>query len=247
MDGKLIFDFGFHNGDDTDFYLKKGFKVVAVEANPTLVAMGMERFSDHIASEQLILLNKAVTNSLQKVEFHVNKTIDNWSSCFKSMAQSQGHDIASVIVNSTTTSELIKHYGTPYYLKSDIEGMDPIVAEQIFNQTEKPSFISFEISKTDYAAIFSWLYVAGYREFQLVNQMNICNKHILPNANESEGIAIDYLFGKHSSGLFGNDLADAGWMSYDELLTGYTKYRELKYIDNVNLALGWLDVHARMR
>jgi hypothetical protein len=28
----LIFDVGFHRGEDTDFYLKKGFRVVAVEA-----------------------------------------------------------------------------------------------------------------------------------------------------------------------------------------------------------------------
>jgi hypothetical protein len=28
----LIFDLGSHNGQDSDFYLKKGFTVVAVEA-----------------------------------------------------------------------------------------------------------------------------------------------------------------------------------------------------------------------
>ena len=33
----LIFDIGMHIGQDTEFYLKKGFCVVAVEANPKLV------------------------------------------------------------------------------------------------------------------------------------------------------------------------------------------------------------------
>ena len=34
---RLIIDVGMHNGDDTAFYLAKGFEVVAVEANAALV------------------------------------------------------------------------------------------------------------------------------------------------------------------------------------------------------------------
>ena len=34
---KLIIDLGMNDGSDTLFYLKKGFNVVAVEADPTLV------------------------------------------------------------------------------------------------------------------------------------------------------------------------------------------------------------------
>ena len=32
----LIFDVGLHTGQDTAFYLKKGFRVIAIEANPLL-------------------------------------------------------------------------------------------------------------------------------------------------------------------------------------------------------------------
>jgi len=35
--GRLIFDIGFNNGDDTAHDLERGFSVVAVEANPLLV------------------------------------------------------------------------------------------------------------------------------------------------------------------------------------------------------------------
>ena len=31
----LIYDVGFHQGEDTAYYLKKGFRVVAFEAHPT--------------------------------------------------------------------------------------------------------------------------------------------------------------------------------------------------------------------
>ena len=36
VDRSLIFDVGCNDGQDSDFYLKKGFRVVAVEANPAL-------------------------------------------------------------------------------------------------------------------------------------------------------------------------------------------------------------------
>ena len=33
----LIYDVGAHKGENSDFYLRLGFRVVAVEANPMLV------------------------------------------------------------------------------------------------------------------------------------------------------------------------------------------------------------------
>ncbi len=45
----LIYDLGSHNGQDSEFYLKKGFIVVAVEANPTLCDGLKLRFSREIA------------------------------------------------------------------------------------------------------------------------------------------------------------------------------------------------------
>ena len=33
----LIFDIGFHKGEDTLFYLLKGYRVIAVDADPDLI------------------------------------------------------------------------------------------------------------------------------------------------------------------------------------------------------------------
>ena len=33
----LIFDIGFHKGEDTLFYLLKGYRVIAVDADPNLI------------------------------------------------------------------------------------------------------------------------------------------------------------------------------------------------------------------
>ncbi len=39
----LIFDLGMHTALDTKFYLDKGFRVVAVEANPRMVESAREQ------------------------------------------------------------------------------------------------------------------------------------------------------------------------------------------------------------
>src|SRR5262249_5480686 len=44
----LIYDVGMNNGDDTAYYLRRGFRVVAIEPNPALVATACERFRREI-------------------------------------------------------------------------------------------------------------------------------------------------------------------------------------------------------
>mgnify|MGYP000904973017 FL=1 len=40
----LIYDVGFHKGEDTRVYLREGFKVIAIEANPLLAEEGKKNF-----------------------------------------------------------------------------------------------------------------------------------------------------------------------------------------------------------
>ena len=56
----LVFDLGFHRGEDTDHYLAIGHRVVAVEANPSLAEDGRQRFAAEISSGQLQLIHAAV-------------------------------------------------------------------------------------------------------------------------------------------------------------------------------------------
>src|SRR5918911_1707382 len=56
----LIFDLGANQGEDSEFYLAKGFRVVAVEANPLLYAGLRERLAEPIARGQLVLLNLGI-------------------------------------------------------------------------------------------------------------------------------------------------------------------------------------------
>ncbi|KJC62754.1 hypothetical protein UP10_00825 [Bradyrhizobium sp. LTSPM299] len=54
---------GAHEGEDTEFYLKKGFCVVAVEAMPEFCESISNRFPEYVHSGTLSVVNLAVSNS----------------------------------------------------------------------------------------------------------------------------------------------------------------------------------------
>ena len=50
MNNNLIFDIGFHKGEDTRCYLYRGFNVLAVDAVDSLVEAGYYRFKVEVQS-----------------------------------------------------------------------------------------------------------------------------------------------------------------------------------------------------
>ena len=60
MQTDLVFDVGAHYGNDTAYYLSRGFRVVAVEAHPKCFCELYQRFSESIAAGKLHILNFAV-------------------------------------------------------------------------------------------------------------------------------------------------------------------------------------------
>lgn len=244
INNNLIFDLGFHNGDDTNFYLSKGYDVVAVEANPDLVRDGLNRLNSYIKTGQLILLNNAIHEKNKKdVDFYIHPEKTDWSSCLIDMFKDDIHLLKHITVDSINLFYLYINYGVPYYLKVDIEGCDLIVAKHLSEFKQKPKHVSFELSRNNYIGIFSYLYISGYSKFQLVNQRNNPNR-IIPKdmINDKHN---NFKFSKFSSGFFGEDLPKEKWLSFDEMITNYVKFKDLKIFDNAELALGWLDVHAK--
>ena len=244
MQNDLIFDLGFHIGQDTEFYLKKGFRVVAIEANPELCLSGNEKFKYYIENSKLVLINKAIANSSDLIKFFIHPTHKDWSSCFKDFIMTENELLTEIEVHGVTVSELFEAYGIPRYMKVDIEGADALVAQQLSRLKNKPAFVSFETSRRDFAKIFTYLYLAGYSSFQLVNQLKYDGLQM--NNINKEGVNLDYKFEFGSYGIFGKDLPEKQWITYEELLLRYTRYIELRNMDQENLAMGWLDVHARL-
>lgn len=230
----LIFDLGFHNGDDTAYYLHKGYDVVAIEANPKLHELGKIRFNKEIGNGKLTLLNLAFNDTINdKVDFYINPERYDLSTCDLNKVKYWGVEPITVDVLTISYIDMISMFGVPYYIKCDIEGLDYLLIKQISDKLDNiPEYLSFELSRFDYFKIFSYLYVSGYTKFQLINQLALDKDD-------------DFSFTEYSSGKFGKFLSD-NWLSFDECLTRYMKYKELKAIDNKNLALGWIDIHAKL-
>ena len=64
----LVFDFGFHRGEDTGYYLAMGQRVVAVDASAELIAAGRERFAAQLDSGQLTLVHGALIGAAQRAD-----------------------------------------------------------------------------------------------------------------------------------------------------------------------------------
>jgi FkbM family methyltransferase len=120
-----IFYIGAHNGDDTEFYLGKGFDVVAVEANPHLVRVLAERFPAAIKEKRLAVVERAIVRGPEKeIPFYINVEKDDWSSVRQSWAVKDGMAVETVRVRTVRLDELFRKFGVPHFLKVDIEGGD---------------------------------------------------------------------------------------------------------------------------
>src|SRR4051794_41076197 len=123
----LVFDVGAHKGEDSDFYLKLGYRVVAIEANPHLAEYLGERFKKEIREGKYLLINRAISESGGTVTFYINKDVSVWGTINSKWAERNkkiGADSYKISVQSVRFSDLVKNYGCPLYLKIDIEGAD---------------------------------------------------------------------------------------------------------------------------
>ncbi|QOV21341.1 class I SAM-dependent methyltransferase [Anabaenopsis elenkinii] len=78
MDKNLIIDVGVHLGEDTEYYLKKGFRVVGIEADPQLYQTTKKRLQSYINDGQLQLLNVAIAAQDGDITFYTNLNNSEW-------------------------------------------------------------------------------------------------------------------------------------------------------------------------
>lgn len=178
---QLIFDLGFHKGEDTHYYLASGHKVVAVEADPTLFEMGLEQFKDAIDSGVLHLIYGAVLGSsrnIREISFYPHPTNSEWGTTnldwMKRNEKAFGmpHD-KEISVPVITLPYLAKKFGCPHYVKIDIEGADAEVLADLSNLELKPAFVSWETGKESFISVIKQhldLRKLGYTRFRIVQQ-----------------------------------------------------------------------------
>ena len=132
VDRRLIFDLGMHLGLDTQYYLQKGFRVVALEAVPWMIEHVKRSLTEYIVAQQLIIVERALWSvDNEEIPFYVNNDKHDWSSAFKSWAEKDGHHAQEISVKTTTLAPLLDQYGIPHYIKCDIEGADELFVRQL--------------------------------------------------------------------------------------------------------------------
>ena len=264
MEESLIFDVGMHRGEDTDFYLSKGFRVVAVEAAPALCAEVSSRLSKNVESGQLVIENVAIADSSGPISFYLNPnsvwntTQSNWAERNRKLGSPSAE---SITVAGVEFGELVAKYGIPYYLKIDIEGADMLCLEALAKLGEVPRYVSIESNKTSWSELkheFAVLRSLGYRRFKVINQLRVHRQRLPKPA--AEGSYVEHRFPRGASGSFGEE-TPGRWLSEREAMRKYRfiflRYRLvgdagiLSRITLIRLGAqlilgrpGWFDTHA---
>lgn len=190
----LAFDVGLYNGRDTMELLRKGHRVVAVEANPVMYNRSMRIFSKFIRAGMLTLVNGVLSkDSKVKVgttlPFYVrkgkkNQTVGEWNSLMKGVAcrksyQNHTTDMSTcdaLDVEVVSCAGLIKKYGSPYFMKLDIEGHEmsclrelKVLANESNGLLSLPQYVSMEANYGTKAFLPS-LERLGYGKVKMVDQ-----------------------------------------------------------------------------
>lgn len=226
MNPQLIFDLGMNNGDDTDFYLKKGFRVVAVDANPDLCAQARNRFAGEIASGRLEVINAAIAAQSGTLELFLNEDVSGWSTANPAWLESRAAlktRARSVRVEALTLRDIVDRHGLPYYLKADIQGAEIACLQGLVSLGERPTYVSISAGTDvllrdamDHVRMqLDLLSQCDYNRFQIVPQQDTKLQSCPSPARE--GVYVDHRFAHGSSGLFGKELPD-NWVTLEEVM-----------------------------
>lgn len=199
MHTDLVYDVGMNNGDDTAYYLHRGYRVVAVEANPKLVEQAKQRFSRAVVAERLIILDVAIAAEEGILPFWICSTRSEWSSFSQAIASRNGSVHYQVDVKTCRFASILEKYGVPYYLKIDIEGNDYLCVEDL-TASDLPKYLSIEKSNRSYE-ILPKLNALSYRGYKCINQ-----NHFLPLQRDPlpEQLKYEHLFGWWQALPWGN-------------------------------------------
>lgn len=275
MNNNLIFDLGFHRGEDTSYYLYKGFQVVAIDADPKLVESGRHKFINELSEKRLVLLNRVIDAWDKRDTFFYISQNSQWSSVHKEIAERKGNPSFPVRLQAVSLPTLMKEYGVPYYCKIDIEGNDIIALRSLSGIQERPLYISVETEcigdKTQWKdRIFDTLeelHALGYNKFKLVDQRTLT---VLDFSSFYKGTGISFdplktnkeyaksILGLHggeemlfsdvfpdSSGPFGEYLSGE-WFDYYRARKLIEFHRHAQRLYSPDIWSFWCDWHATM-
>jgi len=255
MDDRLIFDIGANHGEDSEHYLAQGYRVLAVEANPSLAGELKEKFANQIREGEMVILDVGIGPHPGALDFFINESNDEHSS-FDAVAGQRGGRWHTIPILCTTMSALLKEYGVPYFLKVDIELADRVCIEAL-SPIDLPAYVSIEAHDLSYLCV---LWSLGYRKFKVVDQRGHNHPRVFDNETVRGRLAGKLEFYRRqvrnrsgrpqrfkpgSSGPFGEETVGP-WVDLEtaayEWLHVKTKHTHRGTLD----PSGWFDFHARI-
>jgi FkbM family methyltransferase len=220
----LVYDVGAHKGEDTAFYLAKGYRVVALEANGELIRGCERRFATEIGEGRLTLVEGAVTDSEEPTVRFYRHPLSTWGTTSDEMVARNLMVAASeaVDVPAVRFAELLRETGMPSFMKIDIEGSDMLCLQALLEFEQRPQSLSIESHKTDWGRIeqeLALLERLGYDRFAVVQQGDIPGKSL--QTRKLDGSPLTFRFEEHSSGPFGSDVGP--WLSHAAAIAQYKR------------------------
>nr|WP_321985843.1 FkbM family methyltransferase [uncultured Lichenicoccus sp.] len=228
----LIIDLGVSEGNDTAYYLAKGFRVVAVEADPGQFQALRHRFSTNITSGALMLLNFAASDTFGAfLEIFVHRVHQGVSGIAKRGEVADDYSVH--VVTTVDWRTLLAQAGIPRYLKIDIEGNEAAFLKGFVEAGGRPEFVSVECHQIGPVEM---LFEAGYRRFRLVDQNPPGGFKLA--ASQLEGLTLETADFSHGTGPFGLDIfADGDWCDFAGFKAAWVEARP-------RMSRTWFDCHA---
>jgi FkbM family methyltransferase len=228
----LVFDIGLHKGEDTNFYLRKGYKVVAFEASPDLVESCKKRFKVEIAEGRLHIVEGAITAEPGPgpIRFYKNAKATVFGTIradWNTRNETIGSGGEVIEVSRVNIAACLEEFGVPHFMKIDIEGADTVVLNALKGFAERPAYVSIESNKVDLNEVQKELDVLsalGYARFLAVQQAEVPKRRL--TTTDINGKEFTFVFEKHASGPFGEDLRQP-WLSAEACMADYKKIFKL--------------------
>ena len=238
--GQTVYDFGMANGGDVKYYLRKGFNVIGVEANPVSCANVEAALGSEIGSGRLKVVNKAIGEEAGALPFFVCDEMTTLSTASPKLVKEwteRGHEFREIEVEFCRANEVFAQDTNPYFVKIDIEGFDLICLRQILTNGIAPEYVSLEVDFANFEEAIALCEEHGFSEFQIIDQSTIGSTQDVITAQD--GSQEVFSFRPGNAGKFGADL-DESWAKAEIVTAQLERIRiQFKMVSALRKLLSW--------